>query len=53
MAKLMVVDFKQDIYRATEVLNQLLGLNDVAVGRGERGESSFRWCPVISFISRA
>ena len=32
MAELMVMDFKQDIWRASEVLNQLLGLNDDAGG---------------------
>ena len=32
MAELMVMDFKQDIYRASEVLNQLLDLNDDAGG---------------------
>ena len=32
MAELMVMGFKQDAYRATEVLNQLLNLNDDAEG---------------------
>lgn len=32
MAELMVMGFKQDAYRATEVLNQLLNLNDDAGG---------------------
>ena len=53
MAELMVMDFKQDMYRASEVLNQLLELNDDAGGRGQGGESSFRWCQESAFISRA
>jgi uncharacterized membrane protein len=28
MAELVVVGFKKDMYRASEVLNELMGLND-------------------------
>jgi hypothetical protein len=45
MAKLMVMDFKQDIWRASEVLNQLLELNDVAVGDRRRWRKFFPLLP--------
>ena len=45
MAELMVMDFKQDIWRASEVLNQLLGLNDDAGGDRRRWRKSFPLLP--------
>jgi hypothetical protein len=53
MAELMMMGSKQDIYRASEVLNQLLDLNGDAGGTGEGGDASFRWSQVSVFISRA
>jgi hypothetical protein len=45
MAELMVMGFKQDIYRASEVLNLLLGLDDDAGGDGRRGRKFFPRVP--------
>jgi hypothetical protein len=46
MAELTVMDFKQDIWRASEVLNQLLGLNDDAGGDRRRWRKFFPLVPV-------
>jgi hypothetical protein len=45
MPELMVMDFKQDIWRASEVLNQLLELNDDAEGDRRRGRRFFPLVP--------
>ena len=45
MAELMVRDFRQDVYSASEVLNQLLNLNHGAGGDRRSWKKSFPQVP--------